>query len=58
MAEIITEVDANNMNTTPPTSLINSLFLILTYPNKINNIIDSFVKIQKQLSIHRPKLNS
>ena len=42
MAETIPEVDAHDMNATAPTGVFNSFFLTLTYPNKIDNIIDSF----------------
>ena len=41
-AEIISEVDANDINATAPKGMINSFFLTPTYPNEINNIIDSF----------------
>ena len=41
MAEIIPEVDTDT-NSTEPTGVINSFFLTPTYPNEINNIIDSF----------------
>ena len=42
MAETISEVDANNKNAKAPTGVINTFFLTLIYPTKINNIIDSF----------------
>ena len=42
MAKTISKVDANDMNAIAPTGVINSFFLTSTYPNKINNIIDSF----------------
>ena len=41
MAETIPEVDTDT-NATAPTGVINSFFLTPTYPNEINNIIDSF----------------
>ena len=41
MAETIPEVDMDT-NATAPTGIINSFFLTPTYPNEINNIIDSF----------------
>ena len=41
MAETISEVDANDINATAPTGVINSFFSTPTYPNEINNIIDS-----------------
>ena len=41
MAEIIPKVDTDT-NATAPTGVINSFFLTPTYPNEINNIIDSF----------------
>ena len=41
MAETISEVDMDT-NATAPTGMINSFFLTPTYPNEINNIIDSF----------------
>ena len=41
MAETIPEVDTDT-NATAPTGVINSFFLAPTYPNEINNIIDSF----------------
>ena len=41
MAETIPEVDTDT-NATAPTGVINSFFLTPRYPNKINNIIDSF----------------
>ena len=41
MAETIPEVDMDT-NATAPTGMINSFFLTPTYPNEINNIIDSF----------------
>ena len=41
MAETIPEVDTDT-NRTAPTGMINSFFLTPTYPNEINNIIDSF----------------
>ena len=41
MAETILESDTD-MNATAPTGTINSFFLTPTYPNEINNIIDSF----------------
>ena len=41
MAETISEVDTDT-NATAPTGVINSFFLTPTYPNEINNIIDSF----------------
>ena len=41
-AEIISEVDANDTIATAPKGMINSFFLTPTYPNEINNIIDSF----------------
>ena len=41
MAETILELDTDT-NTTASTGVINSFFLTPTYPNEINNIIDSF----------------
>ena len=41
MAETIPEVDTDT-NATAPTGVINSFFLTQTYPNELNNIIDSF----------------
>ena len=41
MAETIPEVDTD-ANATAPTGVMNSFFLTPTYPNEINNIIDSF----------------
>ena len=41
MAETIPEVDTNT-NATARTGVINSFFLTATFPNEINNIIDSF----------------
>ena len=41
MAETIPEVDTDT-NATAPTGVVNSFFLTPTYPNEINNIIDSF----------------
>ena len=38
----IPEVDTNDMKAAAPTGVINSFFLTSTYPNEINNIIDSF----------------
>ena len=41
MAKTIPEIDTDT-NATAPTGVINSFFLTPTYPNEINNIIDSF----------------
>ena len=49
MAETIAEVDANDINATAPTGVINSFFLTPTYPNKMNNIIN----LLKDLKITR-----
>ena len=42
MDENVLEVDANDMNATAPTDVVNPFFLTPTYPNEINNIIDLF----------------
>ena len=54
IAETIPEVDANNMNATAPTGMINSL--TPTYPNEINNtliliVLSTRLKIKKQSGI-------
>ena len=41
MAETISEINMDT-NATAPTGVINSFFLTPTYPNEINNIVDSF----------------
>ena len=46
MAEAIPKVDTNDTNTTAPSGVTNSFSLTPTYPNEINNIINSFKELK------------